>query len=59
MVKITICINVVVAKELESAYLSAAIRKKLKYCWPIECLQTTHDEIGFIQSGWSQGQQLS
>lgn len=26
-------------------YLSAAIRKKklkVKYCWPIECLQTTH-----------------
>lgn len=39
--------------------MSAAITKKLKYCWLIEFLQTTHDEIGFIQSGWSQGEQIS
>ena len=30
---------------------------KIKYFWLIEYLQTTHDEIWFIQNGWSQGEQ--
>lgn len=48
MVNISIVfINFVVGRE----YLSAAIRKKLKvkYCWLIEYLRTTHEEIDLFR----------
>lgn len=59
MVKITtICMHFVVAKNWKENICQQQLEKKLKvkYCWLIGYFQTTHEEIEFIQSGWSKGE---
>ena len=47
-----------VAKNWKENICQQQLEKKLKvkYCWLIGYFQTTHEEIEFIQSGWSKGE---